>query len=90
MKWIHETLRSTIMMSKLSGVIFVAASLAASYALASGYGPAPHYTPSTGAPASQQGMNTQTIAADEAATQRSNDAAVTKDKQDSPLIQAQD
>ncbi|WP_250453769.1 hypothetical protein [Caballeronia sp. ATUFL_M2_KS44] len=78
------------MIRKLGGIIFVAASLAASYALASGYGPAPHYMPSSGAPASQQGMNTQTIAADEAATQNSNDASVSKDKQDSPLVQAQD
>ncbi|MDR5739932.1 MULTISPECIES: hypothetical protein [unclassified Caballeronia] len=78
------------MTSKLSGVVFVAASLAATYALASGYGPAPHYKPSTGAPASQQGMNMQTIAADEAAPQRNNDETASKDKQDSPLIQAQD
>lgn len=78
------------MIRKLGGIIFIAASLAASYALASGYGPAPHYTPSSGAPASQQGMNTQTIAADEAATQNGNDASVSKDKQDSPLVQAQD
>ncbi|MFT4506700.1 hypothetical protein [Caballeronia sp. 15711] len=32
-------------------------------AFASGYGPAPSYRPSVGAPVSQQGINTQTIAA---------------------------
>ncbi|WP_244816557.1 hypothetical protein [Caballeronia sp. Lep1P3] len=78
------------MIGKLSGLIFVAASLAASYALASGYGPAPFYVPETGAPSSQQGMSTQSIAADQAATQSNDDASVSKDKQDSPLIQAQD
>jgi len=78
------------MTSKLSGIIFVAASLAASYALASGYGPAPHYTPESGAPASQQGMNSMAIGTDEAAKENSGDASVSKDKQDSPLIQAQD
>lgn len=78
------------MIRKLSSFFFVSALLAASYALASGYGPAPHYSPDAGAPASQQGMSVQTIAADEAATPNSNDASVSKDKQDSPLIQAQD
>ncbi|WP_244849564.1 hypothetical protein [Caballeronia sp. SL2Y3] len=80
------------MISKVTGIVVVAASLAAPYALASGYGPAPHYKPDTGAPTSPQGMNTQTIAADESAApgSQSGDASVSKDKQDSPLIQAQD
>ena len=32
----------------------------------SGYGPAPHYDPIAGAPASQRGPNSQTIAVDQA------------------------
>ena len=43
-------------------LIAVTASIAVP-AFASGYGPAPSYRPSVGAPASQQGQNTQTIAA---------------------------
>jgi hypothetical protein len=43
-------------------LIAVTASVAVP-AFASGYGPAPSYRPSVGAPASQQGLNTQTIAA---------------------------
>jgi hypothetical protein len=35
--------------------VFVAVGMAASSAFASGYGPAPHYSPLEGAPASQQG-----------------------------------
>ncbi|TDN63243.1 hypothetical protein [Paraburkholderia sp. BL10I2N1] len=31
----------------------------------SGYGPAPHYDPITGAPASQRGLNSQTIIIDQ-------------------------
>nr|WP_309749607.1 MULTISPECIES: hypothetical protein [unclassified Caballeronia] len=79
-------------MSTFKGILFVAALLAASYVIASGYGPAPRYTPEAGAPTSQQGMNTQTIAADESAAPgtESGDASVSRDKQDSPLIQAQD
>ncbi|SAK92557.1 hypothetical protein AWB80_06695 [Caballeronia pedi] len=75
------------MIGNLKGIIFVAALAGASYALASGYGPAPHYAPMDGAPTSQQGMNMQTIAQD---AQQSNDAGVDKSKQASPLIQAQD
>jgi hypothetical protein len=33
----------------------------------SGYGPAPHYDPLAGAPASQRGVSTQTIAGESAA-----------------------
>jgi len=33
-------------------------------AFASGYGPAPHYTPGVGAPASQRGPSAQTVAAE--------------------------
>ena len=76
------------MISNLKGIVFVAALAGASYALASGYGPAPRYSPMEGAPASQQGMNMQTIA--QQPGQPSEDASVDKSKQDSPLIQAQD
>lgn len=75
------------MIGNLKGIVFVAALAGASYALASGYGPAPHYSPMQGAPASQQGMNAQTIAQD---SQPGNDASVEQSKQASPLIQAQD
>jgi hypothetical protein len=77
------------MISNLKGIVFVAALAGASYALASGYGPAPYYSPATGAPASQQGMNMQTIA-QQPGMQSTDDASVDKSKQDSPLIQAQD
>ncbi|SAK70087.1 hypothetical protein AWB77_02916 [Caballeronia fortuita] len=75
------------MTGNLKGIIFVVALAGASYALASGYGPAPHYSPMDGAPTSQQGMNMQTVAQD---AQQGNDASTDKSKQDSPLIQAQD
>ena len=78
------------MTGNLKGIIFVAALAGASYALASGYGPAPYYSPMDGAPTSQQGMNMQTIAQDAHEAQPSTDASVDKSKQDSPLIQAQD
>ncbi|GGD65931.1 hypothetical protein [Caballeronia grimmiae] len=45
-------------------LIAVSASIAAP-AFASGYGPAPSYRPSVGAPASQQGPSAQAIAAEE-------------------------
>jgi hypothetical protein len=48
-------------------LIAVSASIAAP-AFASGYGPAPYYRPSVGAPASQQGQNSQTVAAEQANT----------------------
>jgi len=87
LKWLCETLRSTIMTGKLKGIFLVAALAGASHAMASGYGPAPYYSPMDGAPMSQQGMNIQTIAQD---AQQTNDASVDKSKQDSPLMQAQD
>jgi hypothetical protein len=52
--------------------LVVAALLAASAAIASpafagsGYGPAPHYDPLAGAPASQRGQSAQTVRADHA------------------------
>ncbi|MFM0312434.1 hypothetical protein P0D71_31985 [Paraburkholderia sp. RL17-383-BIF-A] len=58
------------MKSKLIAVLLVALSAsAAAPAFASGYGPAPFYRPSAGAPASQRGQSAQTVAAsaDEAA-----------------------
>lgn len=62
------------MKTKLVATLVTAlfASLAAP-AFASGYGPAPFYKPSVGAPASQRGQSTETVAAerqDEAATQQ--------------------
>ena len=53
------------MKTKLIAVLLVAASASiAAPAFASGYGPAPFYRPSVGAPASQQGQSAQTVAAE--------------------------
>jgi hypothetical protein len=51
------------MKTKLIVALLVALSASAAPAFASGYGPAPFYRPSVGAPASQRGQNTQTLAA---------------------------
>jgi hypothetical protein len=55
------------MKSKLiaAGLVASAASLAVP-AFASGYGPAPYYSPEIGAPASQAGQTAQTLAAEAA------------------------
>ncbi|WP_144150477.1 hypothetical protein [Paraburkholderia sp. BCC1885] len=56
------------MKTKIIAALLVAASATlAAPAFASGYGPAPFYRPNVGAPASQQGQNAQTIAAERAA-----------------------
>ena len=53
------------MKTKFIAALLVAASASiAAPAFASGYGPAPHYNPTVGAPASQQGQNTETLAAE--------------------------
>jgi hypothetical protein len=52
----------------IAAVLIAASATVAAPAFASGYGPAPYYNPTVGAPTSQQGQNTQTIAADEAQT----------------------
>ncbi|WP_345813846.1 hypothetical protein AAGS40_06090 [Paraburkholderia sp. PREW-6R] len=58
------------MKTKLIAALLVAVSASiAAPAFASGYGPAPFYRPSTGAPASQQGQNAQTVAAERANAQ---------------------
>ncbi|GAB2898864.1 hypothetical protein GCM10027093_38630 [Paraburkholderia jirisanensis] len=71
----------------LAAVAIAIATAAASLALtrsalASGYGPAPFYQPADGAPASQRGMSTQALAADDARTNRTNGIAPSKDKQE--------
>ncbi|MDP9157155.1 MAG: hypothetical protein M3O74_23240 [Pseudomonadota bacterium] len=48
----------------LASLLIAATASIAVPAFASGYGPAPSYRPSVGAPASQQGQNTQTLAAE--------------------------
>ena len=59
------------MKSKLLAVLLIAATTSiAAPAFASGYGPAPSYRPSVGAPASQRGQSAQTVAAER------NDASV--------------
>ncbi|MEX3931809.1 hypothetical protein AB4Y32_08340 [Paraburkholderia phymatum] len=53
------------MKTRLIAALLVAVSAAvAAPAFASGYGPAPFYHPSVGAPASQRGVSAQTIAAE--------------------------
>jgi hypothetical protein len=49
----------------LATLLIAASATIAAPAFASGYGPAPHYQPAVGAPASQQGPSAQTIAAEE-------------------------
>jgi len=48
----------------LASLLIAATASIAVPAFASGCGPAPSYRPSVGAPASQQGQNTQTLAAE--------------------------
>ena len=56
------------MNKNLIAALLVAASaaLAAPAFASSGYGPAPSYNPSVGAPASQRGQSVQTVAAEQA------------------------
>jgi len=56
------------MNKNLIATLLVAASaaLAAPAFASSGYGPAPSYNPSVGAPASQRGQSAQTVAAEQA------------------------
>ena len=49
----------------LATLLIAASATIAAPAFASGYGPAPYYHPTVGAPASQQGPSAQTIAAEE-------------------------
>jgi hypothetical protein len=54
-----------VMKTKLIAAVLIAASTTiAAPAFASGYGPAPFYRPSMGAPASQRGQSAQTLAAE--------------------------
>lgn len=56
-----------IMKTRIIAALLAAVSAAVvAPAFASGYGPAPFYNPFVGAPASQQGQNSQTLAADRA------------------------
>ena len=53
------------MKTKLVAALLIAATTAiAAPAFASGYGPAPFYRPSVGAPASERGQSAQTVAAE--------------------------
>jgi hypothetical protein len=45
----------------IAAFLIAASATATGSAFASGYGPAPHYDPIAGAPASQRGPNSQTI-----------------------------
>ncbi|CAM2196601.1 DUF4148 domain-containing protein [Paraburkholderia kururiensis] len=54
------------MKTKLIAAVLVAVSAAvAAPAFASGYGPAPFYRPADGAPASQRGQSSQTVASEQ-------------------------
>jgi hypothetical protein len=64
-----------MMKTKLIATLLVATSAAvAAPAFASGYGPAPFYRPNVGAPASQQGVSVQTVAAERAQAQAAESA----------------
>ncbi|MFM0336446.1 hypothetical protein [Paraburkholderia fungorum] len=66
------------MKTKLIAALLVAVSASiAAPAFASGYGPAPFYRPSVGAPASQQGQNAQTVAAERSDAQSNSYGGVT-------------
>jgi hypothetical protein len=56
---------------------------------ASGYGPAPFYTPSQGAPSSQRGMSEQTIAAEQGDQSNAADARFANASQADVAAQAQ-
>ena len=61
----------------LASLVVAVSALAAVPAFASGYGPAPSYRPLVGAPASQQGQNAQTVAAEQANAQANSYGGVT-------------
>jgi hypothetical protein len=65
-------LRWSILVNKqlVVGLAIALSSVFAGSAFASGYGPAPHYRPDVGAPASQHGVSAQTFAAEESAQGR--------------------
>ncbi|AUT71751.1 hypothetical protein [Paraburkholderia hospita] len=63
------------MKTRLIAALLVAVSAAvAAPAFASGYGPAPFYRPSVGAPASQRGVSAQTFAAERNQATAANEA----------------
>ncbi|WP_259295021.1 hypothetical protein [Paraburkholderia sp. DHOC27] len=53
----------------LAALVAAVSAVAVSPAFASNYGPAPFFNPTVGAPASEQGQNEQTIAAERAEQQ---------------------
>jgi hypothetical protein len=59
-------MESTMKTKILAALLVAASATLAAPAFASGYGPAPFYRPSVGAPASQQGQSVQTVAAERA------------------------
>jgi hypothetical protein len=72
LKQLCGTITKILSYGKFMKRIFATAVLLSSFAMAapavaSGYGPAPFYRPSAGAPSSQQGPSAQTIAAEQAA-----------------------
>ena len=58
-------------MNRMTAILIAGTVSVATPAFASGYGPAPHYRPTEGAPASQRGVSAQTTATEQAT---SNDA----------------
>ncbi len=66
----------TVKKHHLATLLIAATSILATPAFASGYGPAPHYRPMEGAPASQRGVSAQTVAAEQAARDGVNKANV--------------
>ncbi|BAN28196.1 hypothetical protein [Caballeronia insecticola] len=63
----------------LASVVLVGLAAISSQAFASGYGPAPHYSPVDGAPASQRGQSAQTLAAESKASAQDSLAAAKHD-----------
>jgi hypothetical protein len=73
-----DSIRGGFIMIKrlvLAAVLSAGAAIAAPAFASSGYGPAPHYDPLVGAPASQRGQSALTVHAEQAESMASADAA---------------
>lgn len=60
----------------IAALLSAGAAIAAPVFASSGYGPAPHYNPQVGAPASQRGQSALTVRTDQADLMASTDDAV--------------
>jgi hypothetical protein len=90
MKCLLNPVRRSNMMKKVwMSVSAALISMFAASVFASGYGPAPFYTPSQGAPSSQRGMSEQTIAAEQGDQSNAADARFANASQADVAAQAQ-